>query len=231
MNWIRKLFGKVGESVPKSGGEAHQLTPRERADDADLQAITQRLAEVYGEQRSFHYGALVAFEDGGPDPLHGVSIFWNTQGPHWHYVSFGLAQVMGAELTFRLRATPSDRGGDGSSFSEALAKNAPQWPIAMLNMLARRVQRTGRPFAVGHWWEGPPGVLAPHTEISNLAFTRDPELGVVATASGELLFLLAVGIDPETVASMMNDEREGHGDATLAALLAENPLLLTDAGG
>lgn len=41
-------------------------------------------------------------------------------------------------------------------------------------MLARRVHRTGRPFDVGRWWEGPPGVLLPYTEFRHMAFARAP---------------------------------------------------------
>jgi len=233
MSFLQKLFGrsKPNDSSPKpQAGRPAARPPSadELAAEGDYQAITQRFHEVYGEQVPFHYGAVIPFEDGGPDPLGSVSIFWSQHGPHWHYVSFGLAEVMGAEFTFRLRAKPADRGGDAASFQDALARNAPTWPILMLNMLARRVHRTRRPFGIGHWWQGPPGVLRPHSELCNLAFARDPELGIVTTSLGELLFLQTVGVDPETVQSMMNDEREGRGDDTLDALMAKDPLLVTD---
>jgi len=204
------------------------MSPEEVLAEGDFLAVQARFAEVYGDQEPFHYGAMILFADGGPDPLSGVSIFWHESACHWHYVSFGMAQVMGAEFTFRLKATPADRGGDAASFQDALAKNAPTWPISMLNMLARRVHRTGRPFGVGHWWQGAPGVLRPHTELNHLAFARDPELGVVAAPSGDVLFLQAVGVDEDTIQSMKNDENEGRGDDTLDALIAKDPLLVTD---
>lgn len=95
-------------------------------------------------------------------------------------------------------------------------------------MLARRVHRTRRPFRAGEWWEGPPGVLEPHTSLRHLAFARDPELRVVPAPNGDVLFLVAVGIDAATVEAMKGDELAHRGDATLDALAASRPLLVTE---
>ena len=222
MSWWRKILGTPATSTSTSG------SPNAERARAMPDEIGAALARVYGEQEPFHLGAAIAFADGGPDPLDGVSIFWNARGPHFHYVSFGMAEVMGAELTFRLAARPSDVGTEPAKFLGSIAYNAPTWPVKMLNMLARRVHRTKRPLAAGHWWEGAPGVLAPHTELRHLAFARDPELGAIATPKGELVFLQAVGISAELVESMKADEREKRGDATLATLAKERPLLVTD---
>lgn len=222
MSWWRTIFGAPAKSAPAARTAARGASAGAASGD-----VGAALTRLYGEQQPFHLGAAVAFAEGGPDPLDGVSIYWSEHGPHFHYVSFGMAEVMGAELTFRLSARPSDRGTEPAKFLGSLAYNAPTWPISMLNMLARRVHRTKRPLAVGHWWEGAPGVLRPHTELHHLAFARDPELGTVTKAGGELTFLQAVGVTVETVESMKADEREKRGDATLDRLRRDSPLLVT----
>lgn len=222
MRWIKKLFGRR-EDDPGTPVVTRGRSTTGPPDDALLDALTR----VYGDQVPFHLGVGVTFADGGPDPLDGVSIYGNEHGPHWHYVSFGMAEVMSAELTFRHAAKPSDIGEPDPTF-RSIAHHAPTWPIQMLNMLARRVHRTGRAFGVGHWWEGPPGVLRPYTELRHLAFARDPELGAVSVRGREITFLQAVGVTAETVEGMKADERAGRGDATLEALQGRDPLLVTD---
>lgn len=99
MSWVKRLFGAA--SPPASVSPAAPAAPSE---------LESALAAAYPGQTPFLYGAAIAFADGGPDPLDAVSIYWNARGPHWHYVGHGLAGVMGAELTFRLAAKPSDSG-------------------------------------------------------------------------------------------------------------------------
>lgn len=212
MGWLDRLFGSKPAPAPPAtpAGEARQPPD----------PVGGHVRAVYGGQEPFLYGAHVQFRDGGPDPLDAVEVYWNEVGPHWHYVGRGLAE-RGFELGFRLAASPAERGGDTLP-----AGRAPIWPVGLLNMLARRVHRTGRPFAHGHHWEGQPGLLRPHAGFHFLAFALDPQL----QQAGEVRLLTAAAVDAATVAAMKEDEREGRGDTTLERLLAENPLLVTDLG-
>lgn len=197
--------------------------------------VSRVLGRAHGEQVPFHLGAAIAFADGGPDPLDAVSIYQVDEGPrpagrapgHFHYVSFGMEET-GCALTFRLAARPGELARAPGPMG-SLAHGAPIWPVKMLNMLARRVHRTHRLFGEGHWWEGAPGVLRPHTELHHLAFARDPELGVVDVDGRPRLFLQAVLVGPETIDAMKQDERLGRGDATIDALRAADPLLVSRA--
>jgi hypothetical protein len=167
--------------------------------------IDLALRRVYGGQEPFFYGAQILFADGGPDPLDAVAIYQVAGArPHFHYVSYGLA-VAGFELTFRLGADPAQLASEPGPLG-ALAHRAPTWPIGMLNMLARRVHRTRRAFGEGHWWEGAPGVLRPHTEKRHLVFARDPALGVVEVGGRSITFLQATLVGPETIESIKADE-------------------------
>src|SRR5579883_1394770 len=52
-------------------------------------AIDNALSPVYGKQEPLHYGTLIKFALGGPDPIDGVSVYRSDNGlPHWHYVSY-----------------------------------------------------------------------------------------------------------------------------------------------
>lgn len=58
-------------------------------------AIDDALLKLYGEQEPKHYGALIPYALGGPDPLNGISAYVsNTPMPHWHMVTYGLASCM-----------------------------------------------------------------------------------------------------------------------------------------
>ena len=89
------------------------MTPTSRAPGWD--AIDEALAGAYGDQEPKHYGTIIKYSLGGPDPLDGVSVYEHAGPPaHWHYVSYGLSELYqkesedlelsgwGIELTFRL---------------------------------------------------------------------------------------------------------------------------------
>jgi hypothetical protein len=86
------------------------------SDAPGWEAIDAALARIYGDTQPHHWGTVVRWSLGGPDPLDGVSAYRRDDPvPHWHYVSYGLTQLYpddsepsdysdwGFELTFRLR--------------------------------------------------------------------------------------------------------------------------------
>jgi hypothetical protein len=113
-------------------------------------AIDRALAPIYGDaEPRFHYGTVIKWMLGGPDPLDGVSIYRVEQPvPHWHFVSYGLTELYakesddpevsgwGFELTFRLV-----RGGE---------ETPPAWAMNLLQNLARYVFCSGNPFDEHH---------------------------------------------------------------------------------
>lgn len=208
MGWFDSLFGAKPVKP--------ELPPEDPADSI--------LLFSYPDQTPFLYGAVVAHADGGPDPLDAVSIYWNEAGPHWHYIGRGLSPA-GIELTFRLAARPEDVGTEPDQFLGSIAYQAPTWPILLLNMLARRVLRTQRPFAVGHWWEGQDGVLRPHAGFTRLAFASDSSIGQLNVDGTRVQYLQAIAITEDELIAMQEDEREGRGDVALDALTAMIPVI------
>lgn len=189
---------------------------------AALDAACRRL---YRGQEPVHYGTLIKYILGGPDPLDGISIYKNLKPrPHWHYVTYGFTELYGKEtadrtisgfgfeLTFRLACRDKD-------------KKPPTWPLGLLNNLARYVFETGRVFTPGHHLDcNSPIALEVKTDLRALLFTRDPQLGGIATPHGRVEFLQVVGI----TADELEVTQEWTSDGLLEVLAGDDPMLVTD---
>lgn len=188
-------------------------------------AINAALVPLYGDEEPLHWGTILRWRMGGPDPLDGVSAH-RAAGPppHWHYVSYGLSELYekesddpavsgwGIELTFRLRRAPSDT-------------TAPLWPVSLLQNLARYVFESGNVLYPGHHLDlnGPIALDEP-TAIRAVAFTEDTQLGTIDTPNGSLGFVQVVGLT--------TDEYEAAQDwdttELLKVVMSSEPLLITD---
>ena len=85
------------------------------------QAIAAKLASVYGEQEPKHWGTVMRYSEGGPDPLDGISAYRAENPPHWHYVTFGFSELYektsknkqesgwGFEFSFRLQRRKGEK--------------------------------------------------------------------------------------------------------------------------
>lgn len=162
------------------------------------EAIDRALQPLYATQEPRHYGTLLRYSLGGPDPLDGISVYKREQPvPHWHYVTYGLSELYakesddaqvsgwGFELTFRLR---DDSG----------AEEPPTWPLSFLQNLARYVFSSRNAFSHGHYLNANGPIAADtDTRIRSVAFVHDPELPPVDTPNGRLEFLQVVGLTNE----------------------------------
>ena len=201
-------------------------------DDADIasespgwEAINRALEPLYPGAEPQHWGTLLKWRMGGPDPLDGISIY--EREDHWHYVSYGMSELYqkesdiaevsgwGFEFTFRVARRP---GGEH--------EHGPVWAANLLQNLGRYVFSTGNNFAAGHHMtlNGPINLEDENTLIRHVAFCADPELGRIDTPHGELTFLQVVGLtDAEyEAAQAWNTEK------LLDTLRERLPLLVTD---
>ena len=185
-------------------------------------AVEGALRAVYrGEPPEAHYGTLVKFSVGGPDPIDGVSVY--RAGGHLHYVSFGFTELYvketedpevsgyGFELSFRLVHAGSD---------------VPTWPIQVMQNLARYVFRTGNVFAPGHHLDANgPLQEGADTAMRAVVFTEDRGLpDPVVSPFGRFRFLQMVGVS----LGELEAARTWSSAGVIALLEADNPLLLTD---
>jgi hypothetical protein len=196
---------------------------------AGWHAIDEALVPLYGDREPLHYGTIIKYRLGGPDPLDGISVYRqdhrnNASTPHWHYVSYGFSELYdkesqnpevsgyGFEVTFRLAC-------------EGDEQEPPQWPLSFLQNLARYVFRTGNVFDVGHWFNlNGPIALETDTAIRAAVFTADPQLPPRDTPNGRLAFLQVVGITLDELEAAMLWKPQG----LLGLVEQTNPLCITD---
>jgi hypothetical protein len=188
-------------------------------------AIDAACRRIYRGQEPVHFGTLIKYILGGPDPIDGISIYKNAKPrPHWHYVTYGFTELyrketpdrkisgFGFELTFRLACREKE-------------KKPPMGPLGLLNNLARYVFTTGRAFTPGQHLDcNSPLALDVKTNLRALLFTRDPQLGGIDTPHGHVDFVQIVGITPDE----LEVTQEWTSDGLLDVLAHDDPMLVTD---
>ena len=105
-------------------------------------AIDAEFNRLYPDQPNpRHYGTVIKYMLGGPDPLDGISVY--DAGDFWHFVSYGLSELYtkecedpeysgyGIELTFKLKKSTND---------DEEIKNG----CGLLQFVARYIFQTGK---------------------------------------------------------------------------------------
>lgn len=177
---------------------ADKDTAEEELEAPGWNAIDESLRPIYEDQQPKHYGTLVGYELGGPDPIRGISAYLRLDPvPHWHFVTYGFSELYakesenkdvsgwGFELTMRLSTSPD-------------AEEPPMWTLNFLQNLARYVFQSGNVFVNGDYLNanGPIAAEA-DTALCAVVFVHDPELPSKDTPNGRLEFLQVVGITAE----------------------------------
>lgn len=218
---FKKLFGRGANAAD---APPHDDLADPAAEAPGWDAIDRALLPIYGDQEPKHFGTLLKYALGGPDPIDGLSIYRNDGDPaHWHYVSYGLSELYekvsevaevsgwGIELTFRLRRDGADE--------------APMWPMNLMQNLARYVFDTGNVLLPNHHLDAN-GPIAhdTETELTALLFTGDPELRHAETPNGHVQFVQLVGITADELAAI-----KAWSTASFVDLWRrDNPFLVTD---
>ena len=189
-------------------------------------AINEALYPVYGGTEPMHWGTLVSWRLGGPDPIHGISAYRNNRlRNHLHFITYGFSELwekegddpkisgFGFELTFRLACGPDEK--------------PPVWPLNFLQNLGRYVFSTGRSFGAGHSMSlNGPIALDQATRIGAITFAIDPELPAIDTPNGHVTFLQIVGLTEDELSAI----EAWDGSRFLDLVIEQNELLITDLG-
>jgi hypothetical protein len=190
-------------------------------------AIDQALAPLYAGQEPRHYGTLIGYELGGPDPIRGISAYRRTDPvPHWHFITYGFSELFGKE------AEDPEVSGWGFELTMRVtddtdAEEPPAWVLNFLQNLGRYVFGSGNVFSDGDYLNANgPISLESETLLRAVAFTQDPELPPIDTPNGRVEFLQVVGIT--------NDEefalKQWKTRSVLEVFQEHLPLLVTDLG-
>lgn len=195
-------------------------------------ALDKKIMEVYPNQAPRHYAPPLHYMLGGADPLDGTSIYDSEkQEFHRHFVSYGMSNLYydedaaesefsrwGFEFTFRLKPFDEDT-------------EDPIWAINLMNNLGRYVFESQKWFEPNHFIPANgPIRLDSKADIGivGIAFTVDPELGVVQTPNGEVTFLQMVGLTQNELDELQNNPKKEAVEELLNKMRDENPLLITD---
>ncbi len=195
-------------------------------------AIDEALRPIYGDREPYHVGTVVPYRLGGPDPIHGISVYKNVEPrPHWHFVTYGFSELWAKE------STDADVSGFGFEMTFRLAcqerdKTPPIWAFNFLQNVGRYVFETGNTFGVGHTLPlNGPIETGSSTQIHAVSFSRDPHLSPIETPNGRVEFLQIVGLtmDELEAISLWNAsaflELRGQTDALLLTDLARSSWL------
>ncbi|WP_343669256.1 suppressor of fused domain protein [Chitinophaga sp.] len=193
-------------------------------------AIDNVFDKIYPGQEPTHYAPPLHYIVGGNDPIDGVSIYKSSrQEEHFHFVSYGMS-----ELYYNEKAAGGTFSKWGFEFTMRVKPFAgdadkPLWVISMMNNLARYV------FNSGKWFEefqyipaNGPIRLDTDTDITALAFVRDPEAGRIDTPHGEVTFLQMVGLTTAELERLKKVNTRAAVEELLVELAQGNPLLITD---
>ncbi|AWB43737.1 branched-chain alpha-keto acid dehydrogenase subunit E2 [Paenibacillus sp. CAA11] len=197
----------------------------EEAGTAGWDAIDTALQKIYGDQEPKHYGTMISYMLGGPDPLDGISVYEvNDPVPHWHFVTYGFSELYDKE------SDNAEYSGYGFELTLRLSRPAgeeepPGWALNLLQNMGRYVFNSGNIFNSGDYLDANgPICLGSPTKLTALAFTDDPFLPQIDTPNGKVEFLQMVGITGDELEAMQIWNTSG----VLAACKAQMPLYITD---
>ena len=169
------------------------------------QAIDSAAESVYGDKKPHHYGTVVRWALGGPDPLDGISVYkGESPVPHWHFVTYGLSELYDKE------SEDTEYSGFGLELTFRLARAAdeydpPKWVLSLLNNLARYIFQSRNVFSPGdHMDLNSKIALEVETQLTAVGFVIDGDLGTIATPHGQVNFIQIVGLTSDELAAKMS---------------------------
>lgn len=197
----------------------------EQDDAPGWEAIDAALRPIYHEREPYHVGTIVPYALGGPDPIHGISVYKNNDpSPHWHFITYGFSELwakessdpevsgFGFELTFRPTC-------------KAEETKPPNWALNFLQNMGRYVFETGNSFGVGHTMPLNGSIEKDSsTLIHAVSFYLDPQLPPIQTPNGRVEFLQIVGLTMEELDAI----QAWDAAAFLRLRSKDDPFLLTD---
>ena len=100
---IKNVLGIAGNMKGYHEGGRTIMNNEEIYETTGFDAISERLALLYPNQKERHYGTVIKYALGGKDPLDGISVYKSEKGmPHWHYISYGFTELYEKESEDKL---------------------------------------------------------------------------------------------------------------------------------
>ena len=180
-------------------------TEREEIAAPGWDAITAAFDALYpGQDSPLHFGCLIPWRLGGPDPLQGISVY--DAGDCFHFVTYGLTDL------YEKEGNDPNYSGFGYEFTLKLRKAgledemAEQRGIAgILQSLARLTFEKGEQFYPNEYIYTGQETGMDARGISRLTgfITAEDEVGTIDTPNGKVDFIKLIGVtDAELKANM-----------------------------
>lgn len=170
-------------------------------------AIIEACKKIYPTQDNpKHYGTLLRWHLGGPDPLDGISIY--DGGDYWHFVTFGLSELYrketedntisgyGMEFTFKLK---KDNYEDEKAEIEGIC--------GILQSIARLTFNDGeifRPYEYVYSGQTTGIDTKMKSNITGFITIPDKELESITTPYGKVDFVEFIGATDAELKAVMN---------------------------
>lgn len=208
------LFGKKSEK--ENEGKAKIVTddsakniPEEDINASGWDAIIAEFERVYpGQDNPKHYGTLIPWRLGGPNPLDGTSIY--DGGDYWHFVTFGLTELYekesedkeysgyGMEFTFKLKKGCYGQADEEEEF-RCICSNLDN--IAKLTFdkgelfLPNEYVYTGQTEGIDRYQT---------SKLTGFITVSDPTVNTLETPNGKVEFVEFIGVTDSELKAIMD---------------------------
>lgn len=209
------LFGKKKEEKESKTEKTNDNTLKavndrgEEANNSGWDAITAEFERVYpGQEDPKHYGTIVPWRLGGPNPLDGTSIY--DGGDFWHFVTFGLSELYdkesedkeysgyGMEFTFKLKK---------GCYGEADEEEEFRCICSNLDSIAKITFEKGELFLPNEYvYTGQTEGIDRYqkSKLTGFITAADPAVNTLDTPNGKVEFVEFIGVYDSELKAVMD---------------------------
>ena len=178
---------------------------REKITAPGWDAITAVFNAMYpGQDTPLHFGCLISWEMGGPNPLRGVSVY--DGGDYFHFVTYGLSDL------YEKKGQDPNYSGYGLEFTLKLAKAGlgdvmaeQRGIVGILQSLARLTFQNGEQFYPGEYiYTGQTTGMDVGQKSQLTGFiTALDQAGTIDTPNGKVDFVQLIGATDAELKAIM----------------------------
>ena len=172
-------------------------------------AITAEAERVYpNQEKPKHYGALIKWKFGGPDPLDGISIY--DGGEYWHFITYGLTELYEKETDNK------EYSGYGMEFTFKLKKDNYENEESEIKCICGILQQIAKiTFTNGEIFKPYEYLYTGQTEgidskkksnITGFITIPDTNFKTINTENGKVIFVEYIGVTNAELLALKNKE-------------------------
>ena len=172
-------------------------------------AITAEAERVYpNQEKPKHYGALIKWKFGGPDPLDGISIY--DGGEYWHFITYGLTALYEKETDNK------EYSGYGMEFTFKLKKDNYENEESEIKCICGILQQIAKiTFTNGEIFKPYEYLYTGQTEgidskkksnITGFITIPDTNFKAINTENGKVIFVEFIGVTNAELLALKNKE-------------------------